>query len=420
MQLVPYRVLAPMQADVNVAYPMDVSGKRRTRVKSAVCALRSAEWNLQNFVRIQADSLCTAFVETLAAQETVKAHAREVSGLERRLCTARRERAQLARQHVPPDSDAAATADRKVNDANEDLLDKKDEADDADDTLRDKRRQLALLLNLPDPEAIRLRGRIYDERHFCDETDADRRERMAWLKQVAFANRPDLQAQRWDLCRALADVDAVRASRLDDVTLLAQPYTYSPVLPNRVGWAVGLTVPMPIYNRQQGNLAKAQQIVAQTRARLASRENAVAAEVEAAYDAVNDTWDDVRRYDRKAQNPRRNRLELRRDEIPRDANAARGLQFVNEYVQRLKLQETAAYKNKYYESMIDHRKSLLRLNLACGACVYPPTPGGREAASRPDPCLPGPDGRPSRIEGGSAGPLPALSPLPAPDASPGS
>ena len=36
MQQVPYRVLAPGQVDLNFAYPIDLSGKRRTRVKSAV------------------------------------------------------------------------------------------------------------------------------------------------------------------------------------------------------------------------------------------------------------------------------------------------------------------------------------------------------------------------------------------------
>ena len=63
MQQVPYRVLAPGQADVNFAYPVDVSGKRKTRVKSAVCVLRSVEWKYQNFVRTQIDNLYTVFID---------------------------------------------------------------------------------------------------------------------------------------------------------------------------------------------------------------------------------------------------------------------------------------------------------------------------------------------------------------------
>jgi cobalt-zinc-cadmium efflux system outer membrane protein len=76
MQQVPYRVLAPGQADVNFAYPVDVSGKRSTRVKSAVCVLRSVEWKYTDFVRTQVDNLNTLFVDTLVAQEMVRAYSK--------------------------------------------------------------------------------------------------------------------------------------------------------------------------------------------------------------------------------------------------------------------------------------------------------------------------------------------------------
>ena len=95
-----------------------------------------------------------------------------------------------------------------------------------------------MLLNIPNPDAIKLRGVVYDSRPADDQIAAnDVRMNLAHLKQLASLNRPDLLSQRWTLYRAFADVEAVRASRFDDVTFLVQPYTYSPMFPNRTAWA---------------------------------------------------------------------------------------------------------------------------------------------------------------------------------------
>jgi cobalt-zinc-cadmium efflux system outer membrane protein len=317
---------------------MDVSGKRRARVKSAVCALRSVEYKFQNFRRIQIDNLSTLFTDALVAQETLRSYKGSTA--------LQAPRFRFDRTQASP-------------------------ADEAETTLRDKRLALAALLDLPDPEVIRLRGMVYDDRFFDDRTKAAQKSRLAWLKQIAFANRPDVQAQRWSVYRALADLDAVRASRLDDVTFLVQPYTYSPLLPNRVGWALGITVPMPIYNRQQGNLAKAQQVVAQTQAVLTSLENAVAAEVEAAYNAIGDTWSDIQRFGKKMAIPvPLPPREFREDERPKDAVVEQSLKSLNGYVRELKNRDIEWDEKNFYTAVIQHRKSLMRMNTACACNVW--------------------------------------------------
>jgi cobalt-zinc-cadmium efflux system outer membrane protein len=232
------------------------------------------------------------------------------------------------------------------------------------------------LLNLPDPEVIRLQGTVYDWRYFDDRSPAEQKARLASLKQAALANRPDLQAQRWNLYRALADVAAVRASRFDDVTFLVQPYTYSPALPNRVGWAMGVTVPLPIYNRQQGNLAKAQQIVAQTQAQLTAQQNAVAAEVEAAYNAVGDTWGDVARFCVKMQRPTESPARLKAGGLPKDQVVADYLTSLDPFIRTLIKRENETDERNFYNAVIQHRKSLLRMNTACACEVWPVDPTG--------------------------------------------
>jgi cobalt-zinc-cadmium efflux system outer membrane protein len=385
MQLVPYRVLAPNQADVNLAYPMDLSGKRRTRVKSAACVLRSVEWRYRDFVRAQVDNLYTVFVDTLVAQEAEKRASRLLRDAEGALEDLRID-PRAKRQEI--------VASEKA------LRQTKHDQGDAASALRDNRRALARLLNRPDPEALLVRGIVYDPRTFSDETDEARRRRLAWLKGIAFTNRPDLEAQRWNLCRAVADIDAIRASRFDDVTLLVEPYTYAPFLPDHVGWALGVTVPMPIYNRQQGNLAKGQQVVMQARALLASLENAVAAEVEAAYNAVMGTQDDMAWFKEIKEHPpdalTGPTLALRLKD--RDPEVADHFDKLDRFVRVLMAERSARDDTNYYSALIQHRKSLLRLNTACACIVW----GFDPSPFDPPAELPPPDAPAPRAADGAA------------------
>ncbi len=336
MQQVPYSVLAPYQVDVNIAYPMDVSKKRLNRVNSAACVLRSVEWRYKNFVRVQIDNLYTTFIDALAARQTLIEYE---SGAEP--------------PYVRSDETQASPQD------------------EAKSTLRDKQLALAILLNVRDPKSIKVKGLIYDRRSYCpgkDDDDPESKKALEELKRIACENRPDLNARRWDLERALADVNVVRASRFDDVTFLLQPYTYTPMLPNHVGWAFGITVPMPIYNRQQGNLAKAEQIVLQTRAQLASLEHSVSVEVEAAYNDVRDTFDDTTRFVRELAKHKSYDFPKA---LPDDEMLKGNLQHLQNYVIKLKQRDLERQRRNYYDAIIRHRKSLLRINTACGCIVVP-------------------------------------------------
>ena len=78
--------------------------------------------------------------------------------------------------------------------------------------------------------------------------------------QTAFDERPDLCAHRLGLERAKADVRLARANRFQDVYLLYQPFTFQNNEPfgskSSTSWAAGMTIPLPIYNRNQGNIQR--------------------------------------------------------------------------------------------------------------------------------------------------------------------
>ena len=65
--------------------------------------------------------------------------------------------------------------------------------------------------------------------------------------------------------------------------MLYQPYTFQDNSPSGTksptSWALGVTVPLPIYNRNQGGIVRARLNVDQTTNEVAAMERRVAAEV---------------------------------------------------------------------------------------------------------------------------------------------
>ncbi|MFM1801398.1 MAG: Cobalt-zinc-cadmium resistance protein CzcC, partial [Planctomycetota bacterium] len=96
------------------------------------------------------------------------------------------------------------------------------------------------------------------------------------------------QAFRIGIERAFEDVRLARANRFSDVYLLYQPYTLQDNrpehLPGANSWAIGVTVPLPIFNRNQGNIARARLNVDQTRLELEAIENQLKNQVFDAYE----------------------------------------------------------------------------------------------------------------------------------------
>ena len=91
-------------------------------------------------------------------------------------------------------------------------------------------------------------------------------------------------------CRAEADVRLARANAFSDVYVLWQPYTFqdnSPYgLKSQYSWALGVTVPLPIYNRNQGGIQRARLNVNQSQIQLADLERQAKIDVEQADDGV--------------------------------------------------------------------------------------------------------------------------------------
>ncbi len=103
---------------------------------------------------------------------------------------------------------------------------------------------------------------------------------------MALAVRPDIVAYRLGIKSAEANVRLQLANRFTDVYVLYQPYTLqdnSPYgLKSPTSWALGVTVPLPVYNRNQGGIARAKLNVTQSQIELASIERQLMTDVQQA------------------------------------------------------------------------------------------------------------------------------------------
>jgi cobalt-zinc-cadmium efflux system outer membrane protein len=358
----------PTQYDVNITHPFDISGKRRARTAVASRARKVVEAQYQDSVRLAINDVAEAFTDVLAARETVRFTETSYRGLDEalRLVSAREragEESLLEVESIEVQRASAALA-----------------LPESEYALRDAKRALATLLNLP-PEAsesLELRGSLRDSGppppHLSD------------LLGIALESRPDLAAFRLGVNRAEADVTLARANRFEDIFVLFQPYTFQDLSPfdqkSAHSWALGVTVPLPLYNRNQGNILRAKHNVVQTKVELSELERLVVAEVERAYQAYAVSRGSVERFERGAPEPAA--LTLDRVEVgerPRGIlvvarqarDRARGvferggdlgayLAAQRNYTDVVRL---------YRDTLVRHRRSMLQLNTAVGRRIFP-------------------------------------------------
>jgi cobalt-zinc-cadmium efflux system outer membrane protein len=324
------------QYDVNFSIPIDVSRKRRARIESAERAKKVTEAQLQDSARQLVDDLYRAYVNALAARETARFTEAYLAGITRiyeeatRDCERKRSEAERAKAEHGEDSDEAKAAEEEAKAACEAV----DHLDDqvrqgrfqlrrAEQALARTRRMLALLLNLPpgQDEAIRLRGSLRVVLPLPAEPEA--------IVRTALESRPDLAAYRLGVGRAQAEVRLARANRFSDIYLVYQPYTLQSGRAfgsqGTYSYAVGVNAALPVFNRNQGNIARAEYNVGQTRSRLA-RDLA---------------------YQQYQQDPSK----------------------INEYLDKQKDHNEVV--EEYRNALIDHRQAMLDLNTAVGVRLFP-------------------------------------------------
>lgn len=354
-QLIPYGSFSPAreggqtQYDLNISYPLDLTRKRQARILVARRAKNVLEAQYQDAVRLQIENLYTAYINTLAARQAVQYAGAGVEGLDLILQPLD---AKLRAGQITPAEYNRVKLQRDT--ASMGLR-------DAEEAHRRSRLELVTLLNIPPEQAdqVELRGTLVDEGPPPPAVDQ--------LVQIALASRPDLASYRLGVGRARADVQLARANRLNDVYVLYQPYTFqdnSPFgLKSATSWALGVTVPLPIYNRNQGVIRRAELNVTQTQTEMATLTRQIVTEVHQADREYHVSQAAVDRVVNDLQPSASQVLEtVRRQYEEGSIDVITFITARSEYNQVVK---------QYLDALIRHRRSMLSLNTAVGRRILP-------------------------------------------------
>ena len=354
-QLIPYgnyseqKPGGPVQYDINISHPVDFSRKRRARTAYASEAMHVVEAQYQDAVRVEVNNLYTAYVDILSARQTSRYAKASQEGLERLI------RATQALY----ERDIASRAD--VNQVKSQLEIAAVGAEDADENLRRAKRTFGLLLNMPpqEAEALDVGGTIEDRSPPPPPVDE--------LVQMALSCRPDVVSYRLGVRAAEAGLGLAMANRYQDAYFLYQPYTFQDNSPfgkkSTHAWAVGLTVPMPIYNRNQGNIERARINIHQSKLELANIERRVQNEVVQAAREYAVTRNIVQRIRSEiipaSEQAKNDRFTLFQNG---EANVVSYLEAQRVYNDNVKA---------YLDTAVRHRRSMLNLNTVVGQRLLP-------------------------------------------------
>lgn len=293
----PYQPYSPQRPgtanyDLTVIQPFDISGKHKNAVVLARQAQNVLEAQFQNAARVEIDKLYTAFADVLEAREAVRAARAGVNGLEEVVSMTR----SLVRQGLRTPSELTTAQLRQAN--------AQDALERTEAILLKARQNLAVLLALPLEQAgkLAIRGSL----HVASRPLPGSKE----LVQLALQIRPDLAAYNLGVERARADLRLAQAEGLDNAYLFYTPYTavdYAPQNKQSVnGWGLGALLPIPIFNRNQGNIARARINMTQVEIERKGLEAQVVREVQEAAADYESSQAIVERYEREILDDARN------------------------------------------------------------------------------------------------------------------
>jgi cobalt-zinc-cadmium efflux system outer membrane protein len=174
-------------------------------------------------------------------------------------------------------------------------------------------------------------------------------------------------AYRRGVNRAMADVQLARRERFEDVFLFYTPYGFNNYayqgLQSTTSWSLGGLVSIPLFNRNQGNIARAREGVVQARIELSGVEHQAASEVRRAALDYETTDRAVKRFEADILN----RARRQRDDYYR--LFTEGERTISDYFNAERDYNDVV--RQYYDSLIHHRRSMIRLNTAVGQRILP-------------------------------------------------
>lgn len=335
--------------DITFVQTLDLSGKHKSNKRVAQKSVPILEAYYQDAVRLEIDRLFTVYVNVLDARSMLRAAEANL----RRLGEAAEKCAEQLRQGRGSPNDRTRLSIRRAR--------ARIAVRQAEASLRNARRNLSVLLAIPAEQADQLR--------LCGSlrTLAPPPPPVAELIEIARRSRPDLQAYHLSVDRARAELRREKAEALDDFFLFFTPYQALDQTPQgkQVGnsWEIGVLVPIPSLNRNQGEIAHARVNVSQWRMEVERAEHQISEEVRRAATEQELSRQAVEQYERDILAPGRSRREeAYRGFLTADKTVGSFLSAQRDYEEMIR---------GYVEALARHRRAMLRLNTAVGQRILP-------------------------------------------------
>lgn len=259
----------PPQSDVITTYPIDwfLFGKRAAAMVVASRGIQITEADYADLIRRRVLETTQAFYDVLEASATVDVASQGVKNLERVEF--------LTRNAV----EAGGRPQVELSRVRLDLLQS-----------RQALRQAELGLVRATAHLRSLLGRADADPEFAVNGSLDVQQYVEPLQvedafQLALQNRPDLFSLRWRVAQASANVDLQRRAAYPEVAPavgFTRQYQQTQIgFPDYSSWSAAVTASIPLFDRNQGNRAKASAAMAQSRFELRSGEVELRAEITA-------------------------------------------------------------------------------------------------------------------------------------------
>lgn len=337
------------QYNLTLVQPIDLSGKRRSSIAVAEQANQVLEARYQDAVRDEIDKLYSAYVDVLEARAFVAVDRDDIAILSELVETVRG----LVQQGFRPQGELTSASLRK--DRAEVALQR------AEQSMLRARRRLTVLLALPPEKAdcLRLRGSLRDQAPPPACVDE--------LVQLALQTRPDLVSQRRNVQFAQAQMRQARAEGFENVLLFFSPYQAVDLSPQNkqsaTGWEIGVLLPFPVFNRNQGNVARARVNVSQIQTEVEGAEQRVVNEVRRAATEYAVSREEAERYEHEILP---DALRVRDEKYRLYAKGQEGVEGVlgaqRDYI---------AVRRQYVQALVRHRRSMLQLNTVVSKRLLP-------------------------------------------------
>ena len=253
----------PSEMNLRTDFTLERGGKRRLRVEAARQVRSVAELNFLAAARSLILDTQNAFLDATLARDALRLARQDYETFQRivEINTAREKAGDLAKVELTRLRLAALQARNGV---------RTDEL-----RWRSALTRLAALLGRSDPNSLRdIEG---EPRRDPDVPAID------VLLQRAREQRSDVQALRGELARAAAEVNLQQAGARQDVTVGTEYRRQQGVNGKSNSVGVFVEIPLPVFNRNQGEIARAAEERRQAELRLRARERVLAGEVDDAY-----------------------------------------------------------------------------------------------------------------------------------------